>query len=119
MEEMYENALRASQFLKLLANENRLIILCSLAEGEKNMSELGELLGIRQPTLSQQPARLRKDEVVTTRRYARQIYYSLASEEVRQVMGLMYELFSSEGTAQEGRQRRLTQKDETGYPRAV
>ena len=101
MDEMYENASRASRFLKSLANENRLIILCTLAEGEKNVGELEEVLRIRQPTLSQQLARLREDDLVATRRDSKQIYYSLASEEARQVMGLMYELFCAEGKAQQ------------------
>ena len=63
-----ENAKRASNFLKALANENRLIILCCLAEGEKNVGELETMLGIRQPSLSQQLARLRSDGLVETRR---------------------------------------------------
>lgn len=98
--EMYENAKRASQFLKALANDNRLVILCTLAEGEKNVSELEDILGIRQPTLSQQLARLRTDELVATRRDSKQIYYSIASEEAEQVIGLLYELFCSKGVAQ-------------------
>lgn len=94
-EEMVKNAKEASTFLKGLANENRLMILCSLAEGEKNVSELEGMLNVRQPTLSQQLARLRSDNLVTTRREAKAIYYSLASEEARQVIGLMFELFCS------------------------
>ena len=96
-EQMHENAKRASRFLKALANDNRLIILCTLAEGEKNVGELEEALGIRQPTLSQQLARLRSDNLVTTRRDSKQVYSSLASEEARQVIGLMYELFCDQG----------------------
>jgi len=53
-EHPFVNAMRASKFLKALANDNRLVILCSLAEGEKNVGELERILGIRQPTLSQQ-----------------------------------------------------------------
>ncbi len=98
-EQMHENAKRASQFLKALANDNRLVILCTLADGEKNVGELEEVLGIRQPTLSQQLARLRTDELVTTRRDSKQIYYSLASEEARQVIGLLYDLFCDQGAA--------------------
>ena len=91
--DMFKNAKRASRFLKGLANENRLVILYTLAEGEKNVGELEEVLGIRQPALSQQLARLRVDELVSTRRDAKQIYYSLSSKEAEQVMGLLYELF--------------------------
>jgi len=93
MEEVYRNATQASRFLKALANENRLVILCTLAEGEKNVGELEEILGIRQPTLSQQLARLRSENLVGTRRESKQIYYHLASREAEQVIGLLYSLF--------------------------
>ena len=89
----FKNVKRACQFLKSLANDNRLTILCTLTEGEKNVGELEEILGIRQSALSQQLARLRVDELVSTRRDAKQIYYSLSSKEAEQVMGLLYELF--------------------------
>ena len=100
MEELFENAKRASNFLKALANENRLVILCCLADGEKNVSELENLLGIRQPSLSQQLARLRADELVSTRRDSKQIYYSLASEEAEQMIGLLYNMFCADDKAQ-------------------
>lgn len=95
-EEMLANARGAATFLKGLANENRLMILCSLAQGEMNVSDLEARLGIRQPTLSQQLARLRSEGLVATRRDAKSIYYSLASEEARQVIGLLYDLFCSQ-----------------------
>lgn len=95
-EDLFVNAKRASRFLKALANDNRLVILCSLADGEKNVGELEQILGIRQPTLSQQLARLRSDELVETRRDSRQIYYGLASDEAKQVIKLLNELFCSE-----------------------
>ena len=98
--EIHENAGRASDFLKGLANETRLVVLCALAEGEKNVSELEHLLGIRQPTLSQQLARLRSDNMVSTRREAKQIYYSLASEDAELVLGLIFELFCTGGSAE-------------------
>ena len=95
MDELLENAKRASNFLKALANENRLIILCCLAEGEKNVGELEIILGIRQPSLSQQLARLRSDGLVETRRDSKQVYYRLASKEAQQMIGLLYEMFCS------------------------
>ena len=94
-EAAFVDATRASRFLKALANDNRLVILCSLAEGEKNVGELEQILGIRQPTLSQQLARLRSDELVETRRDSRQIYYGLASDEAEQMIKLLNELFRS------------------------
>lgn len=90
---LMDNAKRASQFLKVMANENRLVILCALAQGEKNVGELEEILGIRQPTLSQQLSRLRSENVVQTRRESKQIYYRIASDEAIELIGLMYDLF--------------------------
>lgn len=96
--EIHENAERASTFLKALANENRLVILCALAEDERNVGELEKILGIRQPTLSQQLARLRSDGMVATRREKKQIYYRLASDEAELVLGLIFELFCTGGS---------------------
>lgn len=92
---MAANALRASEFLKALANPHRLLILCYLAQGEMSVSELEQLLKLRQPTLSQQLARLREDALVDTRRAGKMIYYRLASNEARQVIDLLYQLFCS------------------------
>ncbi len=93
--EMAESAMRTSAFLKTLANQHRLLILCQLVEGEKSVGELEGLLGLRQPTLSQQLARLRADGVVKTRRQAKMIYYSLASDETQRVLELLYTMFCS------------------------
>ena len=100
MKNIQENAKLASSFLKGMANETRLVILCALAEGEKNVSELEDILGIRQPTLSQQLTRLRADKLVRTRRESKQIFYSLASEEAELVLGLLYKLFCMGESAQ-------------------
>jgi len=89
MDEILNNAKKASKFLKSLANDNRLVIVCALSDGEKNVGELEEILGIRQPTLSQQLARLRADEIVSTRRESKQIYYSLASKEAERVIRML------------------------------
>jgi DNA-binding transcriptional ArsR family regulator len=93
LERMVDNAKRASEFLKALAHESRLIILCILAKGEKSVSELEDELSLRQPTVSQQLARLRADGLVATRRDGKVIYYSLASEEARAVIGVIYDAF--------------------------
>ena len=84
---------RASQFLKALANDNRLMLLCILSEGEYSVTELEEILDIRQPTLSQQLARLRADELVTTRRDGKSIHYSLSSDVARDLMEVIYKHF--------------------------
>jgi DNA-binding transcriptional ArsR family regulator len=90
---MIDNAKRASNFLKALAHESRLVILCILAEGEKSVSELEHELDLRQPTVSQQLARLRADGLVSTRRDGKVIYYSLASDEARIIIGAIYDAF--------------------------
>jgi len=90
---MAAQAKRAAEFLKALAHQNRLMILCILSQGEKSVSELEEMLSLRQPTVSQQLARLRTDGLVATRRDGKTIYYSLASEEARVVVGALYEMF--------------------------
>ena len=87
------NAKPASDFLKALSNENRLQLLCLLAEGEKSVGELEKRLGLRQPAVSQQLARLRADDLVGYRRSGKAIYYSLASEPVRQVISLLHDIF--------------------------
>ncbi len=93
LDNMTANARRATDFLKALAHENRLMILCILAEGEKSVTELEQMLGLRQPTVSQQLARLRADGMVATRRTGKTINYRLASNEARVVIGALYELF--------------------------
>ncbi len=112
MKDICENAKLASTFLRTLANENRLVILCALAEGEKNVGELEKTLGLRQPTLSQQLARLRADNMVETRRESKQIYYSLCNEDAELVLGLIFELFCTGGSQEmEPKSRAKTDKD--------
>lgn len=98
-EELLENAREATAFLKALSNEHRLMILCLLAEGERSVGELEDALQLRQPTLSQQLARLRTDNLVNTRRDGKSIYYTLASNEARQVVNLLYGLFCASDKA--------------------
>jgi DNA-binding transcriptional ArsR family regulator len=93
LQRMTENAKRASDFLKALAHESRLMMLCILAEGEKSVSELEQELGLRQPTVSQQLARLRADGLVTTRRDGKTIYYSVVSDDTRAIIAAIYDVF--------------------------
>jgi DNA-binding transcriptional ArsR family regulator len=86
-------AAQASGLLRLLANEDRLLLLCQLTQGEKNVSTLENLTGIRQPTLSQQLGVLRNEHVVETRREGKQIYYRLSNHEVEAVLLTLYSLF--------------------------
>ena len=90
---LLRSARLASRFLKSLSNEHRMLILCTLVEAEKNVGELEAILGIRQPTLSQQLARLRADGLVATRRNGKSIYYSIASSNARALLGLLHELY--------------------------
>ena len=87
------NAHEASEFLKALSHEVRLLILCFLYEGEKSVSEIEKMLKLRQPAVSQQLARLRADGLVDTRRNGKNIYYSLARTEVRDVIQVLHDVF--------------------------
>ena len=79
--------------LKLLANEDRLLLLCQLSQGELCVSDLEEELGIRQPTLSQQLGVLRTEDVVTTRRQGKNIFYSVADPAVLEILTVLYRLY--------------------------
>ena len=87
------SAKSASTLLKALSNENRLRLLCLLAEGEKSVSELEALLGLRQPAVSQQLARLRADDLVSCRRDGKIVHYALASRPAERVMTLLHEIY--------------------------
>ena len=102
---LLEQARMASELLKALAHEGRLLILCLLTEGEKSVSELEEAMQMPQAAVSQQLARLRFDRLVNTRRDGRTIYYSIASAEVSSVIETLYQLFCApvrEAQRQEG-----------------
>lgn len=100
MDHLEEQVHDAADFLKALANPNRLMILCFLRDGEYSVSELEEKLDLRQPTLSQQLARLREDDLVDTRRDGKQIYYSLSNERVRRTIALLDDMFCSGAMAE-------------------
>jgi ArsR family transcriptional regulator len=84
---------RASDLMKTLGHKDRLMVLCHLASGEKSVGELASLLEIPQSPLSQHLARMRKESLVTTRREAQTIYYSIASEEATRIVALMHEMY--------------------------
>jgi DNA-binding transcriptional ArsR family regulator len=87
------SAQEASGFLKALAHEARLLILCLLIDEEKSVSDIEEILKLRQPAISQQLARLRADGLVETRRDGKNIFYSLARPEAREVIGALHRAF--------------------------
>lgn len=87
------NAQEASDFLKALSHEGRLMILCSLAHGEKSVTELEQMLSQRQAAVSQQLARLRQERLISSRREGKQIFYSLTDDRARKIIEQVYELF--------------------------
>ena len=93
-----ENVSAAVGLVKALANETRLMILCLLFEGEKSVSELEQKMLLRQPSVSQHLARLRFEELVNARRDGRTIYYSLGSDEARQIVSLLHALYCAKKT---------------------
>lgn len=92
-DEMVTQAEAASNFLKALAHEGRLMILCHLSSGEKSVTELENLLESRQAAVSQQLARLRLEGLVSSRRDGKAIYYSLSDPKVERMIGLVYDMF--------------------------
>ena len=98
LDEMADNARAATDFLKALSHEGRLMILCYLAGGEKSVTQLEKLLSLRQPAVSQQLARLRADGIISARREGQTIYYSISDERSRRMMDLVYEMFCASPT---------------------
>lgn len=96
MDRMAANATRASNFLKAISHEGRLMILCHLVSGEKSVTELESLLSARQAAVSQQLSRLRLEGLVTPRREGKAIYYRLADDRPRKMLETVYELFCDE-----------------------
>ncbi|OOG14380.1 metalloregulator ArsR/SmtB family transcription factor [Pseudomonas sp. C9] len=93
LQQLHANADSASQFLKALANPDRLVLLCQLSQGERNVSDLESLLGIQQPTLSQQLAVLRREGLVETRRDGKQVFYRISSPAALAVIQTLYQHF--------------------------
>ncbi len=93
LEQLFEQARAASDLLKALSHETRLLILCLLTEGEKSVSELESIMSMPQAAVSQQLARLRFDRLVATRREGRLIYYRIASDDVSGIVGQLYDMF--------------------------
>jgi ArsR family transcriptional regulator len=97
LEKLRKSAGDACSLLRVLANPDRLLLLCQMTQGEFCVSELEEMTGIRQPTLSQQLTVLREEEMVDTRREGRQIFYSISSKEAMAVMTVLYDLYCRTG----------------------
>src|SRR5208337_5042359 len=110
LKELQMKAGAAEALLKAVANRNRLIILCELLEGERSVTALQSALGLSQSSLSQHLARLREDELVTTRRESQAIFYSLANTNVSRAINLLYELFCAEECDEKPKRKRTGQK---------
>ena len=93
IEEVLSNAKSATDFMKALAHEGRLMILCHLVTGEKSVTELEQLLSSRQAAVSQQLARLRLEGLVNSRRDGKTIFYSLGDRKAAQMIELVYDMF--------------------------
>ena len=91
--ELHDKASHAVELLKAMANEWRLMILCQLADGEKTVSELQGILGLSQSALSQHLAVLRRERIVSARKHAQSVSYSLAGDEAPRVMSTLHEVF--------------------------
>jgi ArsR family transcriptional regulator len=93
LDDMMSSAKDATDFLKALAHEGRLAILCRLIEGECTVTELEQLLSARQAAVSQQLARLRLEGLVNARRDGKTIHYSIADERVKNMIAVLYDMF--------------------------
>ncbi|MEF8755062.1 MAG: metalloregulator ArsR/SmtB family transcription factor [Accumulibacter sp.] len=97
IESMRAAASEATTILGVLANTNRLLLMCQLSQGEKCVGELEELLDLHQPTLSQQLGVLRSAGLVNTRRDGKKIHYSVADARVLALLGTLYQLYCPQG----------------------
>lgn len=89
---------QASDLLKALANRHRLLIICQLIDGERSVGELAEFLRLRDSTVSQHLALLRKDGLVSARREAQTVYYSIASTPARELLTTLYRVYCAPGS---------------------
>ena len=91
-----EKAKSASNFLKAISHEGRLMILCHLVSGEKSVTELEDLISARQAAVSQQLSRLRLEGLVVPRRDGKTIYYRLADDKPKRILEVIYDFFCQE-----------------------
>ncbi len=93
LKQMAEAASRASSLMKTLGHKDRLMILCQLADGEKSVGELAEILDIPQSPLSQHLSRMRGENLVSTRREAQTIFYTLKGGDASRIIEVLYDLY--------------------------
>jgi ArsR family transcriptional regulator, virulence genes transcriptional regulator len=110
LSELQTKAGAAEAMLKAMANRNRLVIMCELLKGERSVGALQSAVGLSQSALSQHLARLREDQLVTTRRESQTIHYSLSSRRVARLIGTLYDLYCAPGAgADEPPERRASE----------
>ena len=91
--ELIAKARKASELMKALSHEGRLLMLCLLAEGEKTVTEIGDIMDMPQAGVSQQLARLRLDGLVAARRDGRSIHYSIASKDAQAILSTLHGIY--------------------------
>ena len=92
-DDMAKHAFQATELLKALSSESRLMILCILVDGEKSAGQLNKLTNRTQSSVSQELARLRRQGLVESRREGRTVYYSIKSEEARHIISTLHEIY--------------------------
>lgn len=97
--DLQQNAGKAERLLKALASRNRLMILCTLVEGERSVGALAKDLNVRESVISQHLGLLRRDGLVTGRRDGQTIYYALAGEHAKRVLMTLYDIYCSDRAA--------------------
>lgn len=97
IQEIESSAGAASELLRALANEHRLVILCQLVDGEKSVGTLAANAGLSQSAVSQHLGRLRAEGLVVTRREAQTIYYALGDDRARGILDALYQIYCAPG----------------------
>jgi len=103
MQELTSRSQEVAELLKAMSNSHRLLILCELTAGERSVSRLEDVVGLSQSALSQHLAKLRDAGVVTTRRDAQTIYYSVSDPRVAALMTTLYTLFCAPQRSKRGK----------------
>jgi DNA-binding transcriptional ArsR family regulator len=105
MQDLTSRSEEVAELLKAMANSHRLLILCELNKGERTVSVLEAVVPLSQSALSQHLAKLREYGIVSTRREAQSIYYSLADPRVGRLIGTLYELFCAPAKSKSKRRK--------------
>lgn len=98
IKELQDNSLEAERYLKVLANKNRLMILCTLMESELSVGELNQTIPLSQSALSQHLGRMRELGFVSARKAGQVVFYRVSDDKVRQLLAAFYEVFCGEKT---------------------